>query len=291
MLILASTSDKVQLVSGSAVTLDSHATYMDLNAGTVTPGRNNEKPNTAVTIDIVDPPAASTTRSVKFLCIKNIHASSSNAISIQHTDGTNVVTLWSGTLLAGESVTFTEEKGFRYFDASGIEKANPLTIAGNMLTARLGTSVANATTTAAKITGMDLALGVGTWMFDYYIFYSSTSTSVGIKFGVNHTGTVTRFVYTGQVVTANITGADALADQDVLLTTGGLISAWAARTKTTTAPMITAGVDSGSSELLLVITGIAIVTVAGNLELYHASETATSTSILDGSSLRAVKTA
>lgn len=291
MIILASTSDKIQLVTASAVAIDCHATYMDVLAGAVTALRNNEKPTTATTTDIVDPPAGSTSRSVKFLSIKNIHASSSNAITVQHTDGTNLVTLWAGTLLAGELLTFTEEKGFRLFDANGIQKANPLTIAGNMLPIRLGADLANATTAAAKVTGLDLALGVGTWMFDYRILYTSTVTTTGLKFGCNHTGAVTSFAYNGMMVTANITGADAIADQDVLLTTGGLISAWAARAKTTTAPMISAGVDTINVDMLLVIQGLVVVTVAGNLELYHASETANSTTVKAGSSLLAVKTA
>jgi hypothetical protein len=63
-----------------------------------------------------------------------------------------------------------------------------------------------------------------------------------------------------------------------------------ARAKSTNAPLIsTGGVDTTASDILVLITGLAIVTVAGNMELYHASETATSTSIMLDSVLRLTK--
>lgn len=289
MLLLTSTSDKIQIVTTTTANIDVHASFVDLAAGVVTAGRLNSKISTATTTDVVASPAASTTRNVKTLQIANVHASASNVVTIQHTDGTNVVQLESVTLLAGERISYREGVGMRVIDAAGAEKVNPVTIAGQLSVFRLGADVTNATTTAAKITGLDSAVGVGTWVFEYFLLYTSSVVTTGIKFGVNHTGTVTSFVYDGYGTTADITTNTALMDQDVLLTTGATMSAWAARAKTTTAPMITSGVDTITSDMLLMISGLAVVTVTGNLELYHASETANTTTMKAGSALRLTK--
>lgn len=292
MLLLTSTSDKIQVITTGTANIDVHVSWADYVApSTVTPGRTNTKISTAATTDIVASPAASTARNVKTLHVTNVHASTANGVTVQHTDGTNVVQLISVTLNAGERLRYVEGQGFGVFDASGILKANAVTIAGQSIVARLAADVTNSTTTAAKITGLDTSCGIGTWMFDYYVLYTSGTAGTGIKWGVNHSGTVTSFVQNSWLVTANITGADAAADQDVLLTTGGLISAWAARAKSTSAPMISASVDTITSDMLLVINGLCIVTAAGNLELYHASETAVLTTLKAGSSLRLTKTA
>lgn len=289
MLLLASTADKLQVVTASAVAVDVHASWIDLNAGAVTAGRTNSKITTATTTDVVASPALSTTRNVKTLHIQNVHASSSNVVTVQHTDGTNVVSLESVTLLAGERIAYIEGQGFELIDASGVTKAASAIVAGQLAVARLAADLANSTVTAAKVTGLDTPCGVGTWIFEYFVLYQSGTATTGIKLGCNHTGTVTSFVYDAYGVTADITTNTALMDQDVLLTTGATMSSWAARAKSTTAPMITSGVDTINVDMLMMISGLAVVTVAGNLELYHASETAVATTVKAGSALRLTK--
>ena len=41
MILLTSTSDKIRLTTGSAGAIDVHASYVDDNSGTITPGRTN----------------------------------------------------------------------------------------------------------------------------------------------------------------------------------------------------------------------------------------------------------
>ena len=118
MILLVSTSDDVQLVSGSTQTLHCQASFVDLNGTTVTPGRKNTIITTAVTTSIVGSPAASTQRTVKFLSIQNTGASS-EAVTVQHTDGTNVVQLQKITLNAGYTLVYNEGSGWQLFDASG----------------------------------------------------------------------------------------------------------------------------------------------------------------------------
>jgi hypothetical protein len=112
MLLLASTSDLLQLVTGSAVTVDVHASYVDLSGSTVTPGRKNTAITTAATTSIVLSPAAATTRNVQFITIRNKHATLSNVVTVRHTDGTTIVELFKDTLGPGAELIFSEETGF-----------------------------------------------------------------------------------------------------------------------------------------------------------------------------------
>lgn len=302
MLLLTSTSDKIQIVTGGTANIDVHASFADYDSSIsaandrVSVGRKNTKISTATTTDVVlSPGNATTARNVKTLEIANIHASASNQVTIQHTDGTNVIQLESINLLAGERIAMREGVPMRVIDAAGMEKINPAIVAGQLPLYRLPADVSNSTTTAAKLTGLDAVVGVGTWLFEYFILYQAAATTTGVKFSVNHTGTVTSFVYDLYGLSADTTATatqSALMDQDVLTTTGGLFEVWGARAKTTAAAVgPTSGVDTANADMFLMITGLAVVTVTGNIELYHASEVAAASTVKAGTALRLTKVA
>jgi hypothetical protein len=113
MIYLASTSDKLQVVTSSANAVHVHATVMDLSGTTVTPGRTDTSIAAATTTDVVASPGASTTRKIKFLSLFNDHATAAQDIVIRHTDGTTVVDLWAGSVPAQTGVTFDEKCGWR----------------------------------------------------------------------------------------------------------------------------------------------------------------------------------
>lgn len=128
MIILSSTSDKLQVVTSAAVTVDVHASWMDYNGTTVTPSRTNSAITTATTTDVVASPGASTQRNVKSLHIRNKHASTSTGVTVKHTDGTTVVELYQTTLFAGEMLEYVEGQGFRVYDANGQPKIGGLAV-------------------------------------------------------------------------------------------------------------------------------------------------------------------
>jgi hypothetical protein len=98
---------------------------VDNNAGTITPGRTNTASiATAATTTVVGSPGAGVQRNVKYLSVFNTHASVSNLVTIQHTDGTNVQKLWVGTLLAGEFVVMDQNGTWTYYNASGVPYTN-----------------------------------------------------------------------------------------------------------------------------------------------------------------------
>lgn len=111
MLLLTSTSDKIRVVTGSALTIDVHASWMDYNGSTVTPGRTNTAITTATTTDVVASPAGSTQRNVKTIHIRNKDASPCD-ITVIHTDGTTAVELFKDTLAANSEMQYTDGIGF-----------------------------------------------------------------------------------------------------------------------------------------------------------------------------------
>lgn len=122
MLNLASTSDVIRLVTGSAAQIECHTSWVDLNGTTVTPGRTNTPHiTTATTTTVVASPAASTVRNVKHINITNDHASQSSMVTLEHYDGTTVIELISFVLLPGENMIFNEEGRWAHRDAQGAE--------------------------------------------------------------------------------------------------------------------------------------------------------------------------
>src|SRR4051812_13488966 len=100
MLLLVSTTDKLQVVTTAAVATHVQASYVDNNAGTITPGRLNTIISTAATTDVVAAPAASTSRNIKQMTVRA--KGGAQTVTVQHTDGTTVVELISVSLTTGQ---------------------------------------------------------------------------------------------------------------------------------------------------------------------------------------------
>jgi hypothetical protein len=125
MLLLTSTSDKLQVVTSASVTVDVHASFVDLNGSTVTPGRTNTAISTTTTTDVVGAPGSGTTRNVKTLSVRNKHASSDVTVTIVHTDGTTAVELEKRTLGPGQTLQYVEGFGFVANASNGGSLARP----------------------------------------------------------------------------------------------------------------------------------------------------------------------
>ena len=120
MLLLASTSDLLQIVTSHAAQVECHVSWVD-NDASFTPGRQNTVVTTATTTTIAPSPGASVKRNVKHINITNDHASQSCIVTVEHTDGTNVIELIAFTLLPGENMLFNEEGRWNHRDAQGAE--------------------------------------------------------------------------------------------------------------------------------------------------------------------------
>jgi len=153
-----------------------------------------------------------------------------------------------------------------------------------------GDAGANSTTTMAKITGLDMTLGAGTYTFKYMIRYQSALSTTGVKFAVTHSGTVTTFQANHYFAQELSTAASLAADQATTAAAVGLMSAIASRAVNQVAGP-TASSDTGASDMLWIVEGTMIVTVSGDLQLNHASEVAAASTVKAGSSLMVVQVA
>lgn len=119
MINLVSTSDLIQVVTGSAGSIEAHCSFVDLSGTTVTPGRTNTPAiTTASTTAILASPAASTYRNLKFCMITNT-GTGTNLVTVQHTDGTNVERFYQANLSIGDSIAFVEGAGWQHLSAAG----------------------------------------------------------------------------------------------------------------------------------------------------------------------------
>lgn len=134
MLLLTSTSDLIQVITGSAgASVDVHASWVDNASGTITPGRTNTVGiATATTTTVVSSPGASTQRNIKLLDITNAHATVSTQVTVIHTDGTNVADLMGVTLLPGENLLFSSSGEWSHHDAQGADYAYSVPAAANL---------------------------------------------------------------------------------------------------------------------------------------------------------------
>lgn len=158
----------------------------------------------------------------------------------------------------------------------------------NPRTVSLSSDSALSSTTGIEVTGLQFtAVQPGTYCLQYWIAWQTATTTVGKAFAVNFTGTTSLQVINGRHVTTGTTAATGSADDVANTATGQLVEGRAQVTFATTAPNLgpnTAGAATANANLLFFIEALIVVTAAGDLELWHSSETATSTTIKAGSS-------
>ncbi len=110
MLILQST-DKLQVVTTGATSLDVHVSWMDNVAGAVNPGRTNTPTiTTGTTTDVCGSPAAGVFRNIKTVHIRN--KAGPVGVTLRHTDGVNAVELYRVNLGTDQTMSYIDEVGF-----------------------------------------------------------------------------------------------------------------------------------------------------------------------------------
>jgi hypothetical protein len=203
MLLLASTSDLLRVITGQAITTDVHASWVDYDGATTTPGRTNTLISTATTTTVVASPAASTYRTVKTLTIRNRHASSTVDITIIHSDGTNVPELIKATLNAGDALHYDEHNGFTVRDNFGRVKERDdnllATASPDFTTVILASDQTNnnaSANTIADVTGLSFSVTSGnTYWFQFYIMYTAAATATGSRWSINGPASPTLLIY------------------------------------------------------------------------------------------------
>jgi len=120
MVMLASTSDVLRIVTGAAASITINSWYADYSGGVVTPSRPaNLLITTATTTTIVASPGAGVQRNVRWMGVTNNSTTVSCQVTIQQFDGTNAADLMGVTLLPGENLVLDEMGGWTHHDSQG----------------------------------------------------------------------------------------------------------------------------------------------------------------------------
>ena len=209
MLILTSTQT-IRLITASTGSIVVHYSYVDVNATTgafVGTGSDVITPiTTATTTTLINSPSSGNVRNIKSLTIDNNHATTSNYLTVDVSDGTDEADTWQGTLLAQERVIFDENGQWLAYGSDGIVKPNTLANAQQLPAQTVFPANADTDTlkiyaeknggvTIPKIIGVsglpkDLQLELATNNTSFYL--PNNSTTVGLNYGIAWTsgGTV-----------------------------------------------------------------------------------------------------
>ena len=202
MLILSTTSDKIQVVlaTASATTqMSCFVSYRDTTSTSITPIRNVVLTNSTSQVDLVGSPAASTQRVVDYLSIYNSDTIV-NEVSIRFFDGTNGYRLMVTRLAIGEKIEYQEGIGFRVINNGSSVKKNtseetPFTVSGlNMgISDKDYTNSPGAAPVSAEgpsrgyteVLGLKTPLKSGSkYWFRYIIWFDANATTTGQRFNL-----------------------------------------------------------------------------------------------------------
>jgi len=150
--------------------------------------------------------------------------------------------------------------------------------------------------TGTEITELEFpGVQPGTYVVEYWLIFQSGTATTGLGIGLNFTGTAAVKAFMRYDVSTITTASNGLTEEEsgAALVTGGVMNAWATQTYSTATPTtMSEGVGSTTLDMLMRVEGVVIVTAAGDLEIWHSSQiAATTTTIRVGSSARLTRTA
>jgi hypothetical protein len=120
MILLKATTETLEIVTSSIADIDVSVSYADITPTTFVPSTNEVKIISAITTTILAAPAGSTQRQVKLITICNIHASTTNIVTVdKDISGTNYNLCSKTTLLAGETLQYIDGLGWTHYGATG----------------------------------------------------------------------------------------------------------------------------------------------------------------------------
>jgi hypothetical protein len=192
VLLQKATTDKIQLVTSAAGTVDVLASWVDNNAGTIDGDSTASAITTATTTDIVAAPASSVIRNTKTINVRNKHASNSNTVTVQWTDGTTTVELFKLSLAAGEVLTYVEGIGWVVYASDGVYKAQTGRVLLRSLSAD-DTGGANSTTAQPwfPTTGGVTVAAATAYFFEGWLLATRTAGTTSHTTGIIFAGTAT----------------------------------------------------------------------------------------------------
>lgn len=208
MILLANT-DKIQLVTSAAATLDVYASWVDLKAdgsGDPALGRTPTAITTATTTDVVAAPASTFMRNVKEMTVRNKHASLTCDVTVMVDFSGTDYELFKGSLAPGETLEYIEGIGW-------FEIENPRRIIDNQSSADQATSAGTDTYLAGSNFAFPAGrIAVGT-KFHWRVIATKTAAgtaawSVMVRFGTAGTTSDTARCTLAQVTNVQTAAVD-----------------------------------------------------------------------------------
>jgi hypothetical protein len=248
---LAATTDKLQLVTSAAASIDSVVNYIDASSSTGAfsgGGSQRAAITTAATTDILAAPGASTLRDMTSGTWRNKHASLSCDVTVVLDANGTDYELHKATLAPGDCLEYIENIGFFTLKAS--DKLDKLLV--------VTADVINATTAFADITGLTYPVTSGkTYSILAELFHANDAATTGSRFGFNGPAMTYDIYATIDTVTPSVTA-----------------SAHSAGAVTAQETAITAQTTGSTSNRLAHIAGIIVPSADGTLAARCASEIA-----------------
>jgi hypothetical protein len=269
MLLLVGNTDKLQLVTSAAATVDVVASYMDATAAgppvvqADTSGTQLTAITTAATTDIVATPAASELRRISALHIRNKHASTSVDVTVVLDRSGTDYELHKVALAPGESLEYIDGTGF--YELTGIAETGFQYV-------RKSAQQSFSATTFADVTGMGWAIAAGgVYEVEYDLIWRTATATVGVGIGIN--GPASPVSVNGGVITMGVRAA----------ATAGGFGSFGFTTYDSTTPLTTAAEATGTDYVARLSALIENGPNSGTLILRWRSETATATTVEAGS--------
>lgn len=181
-MINLATTDKLQIGSSAAASLDCHASGVDMDvavpaAPVITPRNNLLNHAAATVVDLfVAPSGANDWSNVQSIHVRNKHATVVTDASIYVDRSATDYELFKATLNPGDVLEYEEELGFFVVKAtSKLER---------ML--RVTADYVNATTSFSDVTGLTVPVEAGKhYGFECFLMHFANATTSGPRFAVN----------------------------------------------------------------------------------------------------------
>lgn len=201
MLLLVSTTDKIQLTTSAAATVDVVASIQDktTSTGNITSASQRTAITTATTTDVVAAPASGVERNIVELTVRNKHASTATDVTVILDANATDYEICKFTLNAGDTLEYIEGVGwFLITNTAALDRK-----------LYVNADVTNATTSWADVTGLTCPLLSGKhYNFQAFLIHRTNATTTGARFGVNIGAAPTQLAVHGQSqITSSVTAA------------------------------------------------------------------------------------
>jgi hypothetical protein len=206
MIILSSTTDKLQALLNAAVTANHMpiiTSYRDITTTGFTASRKVINTNGVTAVDIVDVPASNTQRVIDYISVYNADTAVKTITIRYNANGTNY-TLYNAIIGVNERLEYVDGAGWNIYTVSGAKRLAQNN-SNNVITEGcsvgiLASDVTNNSATAntiSNITGLGFPITAGKkYWFKFFVQFAAAATTTGSRWSINTSGgTISNLIF------------------------------------------------------------------------------------------------